>query len=151
MQLLQDGLRLELAQPKPFSRFQRPLASPHDTTAQSATALGPCAPDPIPMLYGSSAGHAPSTLSPSVFASGTHQTFAADAAPLGGMMTRVDAQRPPFWLYYVNVPEIGAAASLVREHGGEILLGPHQVPGGRWIVHCADPQGAMFAMLGTKQ
>jgi hypothetical protein len=37
------------------------LVSPHDTIAQSATAPGPCAPDPIPMLYGSSAGREPST------------------------------------------------------------------------------------------
>jgi predicted enzyme related to lactoylglutathione lyase len=25
-----------------------------------------------------------------------------------------------------------------------------QVPGGSWIAHCLDPQGAIFAMVGPK-
>jgi predicted enzyme related to lactoylglutathione lyase len=25
------------------------------------------------------------------------------------------------------------------------------VPGPMWIVHCLDPQGAMFAMVGPKR
>jgi hypothetical protein len=30
-------------------------------------------------------------------------------------------------------------------------MGPHQVPGGGWIVQCFDPQGAMFAMVANKR
>jgi predicted enzyme related to lactoylglutathione lyase len=26
-------------------------------------------------------------------------------------------------------------------------MGPHQVPGGSWILQGLDPQGAMFALL----
>jgi predicted enzyme related to lactoylglutathione lyase len=26
-------------------------------------------------------------------------------------------------------------------------MGPHQVPGGNWIVHGRDPQGALFALM----
>jgi predicted enzyme related to lactoylglutathione lyase len=29
-----------------------------------------------------------------------------------------------------------------------VLNGPMQVPGGSWIVQCADPQGAAFALVG---
>jgi predicted enzyme related to lactoylglutathione lyase len=31
---------------------------------------------------------------------------------------------------------------------GQLLNGPHQVPGGSWIAQCRDRQGAMFALLG---
>jgi predicted enzyme related to lactoylglutathione lyase len=30
------------------------------------------------------------------------------------------------------------------------LVGPHEVPGGGWIVQGIDPQGAMFAVVGPK-
>ena len=30
--------------------------------------------------------------------------------------------------------------------GGQITNGPLQVPGGGWIVHAVDPQGAHFAL-----
>jgi predicted enzyme related to lactoylglutathione lyase len=79
---------------------------------------------------------------------GTYQTFATDSASVGGMMTRPDAIPAPMWLYYFNVDDIEAAATRVKENHGMVLNGPHQVPGGSWIVQCSDPQGAMFALLG---
>ena len=35
--------------------------------------------------------------------------------------------------------------------GGEVLMGPHEVPGGSWIARCRDPQGAQFAMIGPRR
>ena len=64
----------------------------------------------------------------------------------GGMMTKTDAIPQPMWLYYFNVDDTGKAASRVRDAGGQVLMGPHQVPGGNWIAQCLDPQGAMFAV-----
>jgi predicted enzyme related to lactoylglutathione lyase len=26
-------------------------------------------------------------------------------------------------------------------------MGPHQVPGGNWVLHGRDPQGAVFALM----
>ena len=57
----------------------------------------------------------------------------------------------PFWLYYVNVEAIDAAAGRVKAGGGSVLNGPMEVPGSRWIVQCSDPQGAMFALLAPKR
>jgi hypothetical protein len=31
--------------------------------------------------------------------------------------------------------------------GGQVLMGPHEVPGGSWIVQALDPQGAVRAEL----
>ena len=38
----------------------------------------------------------------------------------------------------------------MHDNGGAILMGPHQVPGGAWIVNCRDPQGAHFSLLGQR-
>ena len=65
-------------------------------------------------------------------------------------MTKMPAEPKAHWLYYIAVPKIEAAAARVKEKGGQILNGPHEVPGGNWIVQGFDPQGVMFALVGPK-
>jgi predicted enzyme related to lactoylglutathione lyase len=48
------------------------------------------------------------------------------------------------------VGDIDAAVGRIERAGGKVMLGPQQVPGGIWIVQATDPQGAMFALLGTR-
>jgi predicted enzyme related to lactoylglutathione lyase len=81
---------------------------------------------------------------------GLYQIFEKDHDMLGGMMTKPANIPGPFWLYYFNVAAIKPAMALVSEGGGKILNGPHQVPGGSWIVQCVDPQGGLFALVETK-
>src|ERR1700734_3587076 len=85
-----------------------------------------------------------------VGAMGTYQGFSAGGAPIGGMFTKPASLPLPFWLYYFNVDDIQAAAKRVEAGGGQILYGPTEVPGGAWIVHCTDPQGAIFALLDRR-
>ncbi len=80
---------------------------------------------------------------------GVYQMFAADGVTIGGMMTRTAADPVPYWLFYVNVNGIDAAVSRLQAHGGRLLNGPHQVPGGSWIIHALDPQGALFALVSN--
>ncbi len=79
---------------------------------------------------------------------GIYQIFAVGGVPVGGMFASKD--RPPSWLYYFNVDAAEAAVSRVKAAGGELVNGPMQVPGGSWIAHCKDPQGAMFAVVGPQ-
>jgi uncharacterized protein len=81
---------------------------------------------------------------------GIYQTFATGGAPVGGMMTKASQTPMPFWLYYFNVDAVDAAMARVKDSGGQVIHGPTQVPGGSWIAHCLDPQGAIFAMVGPK-
>jgi predicted enzyme related to lactoylglutathione lyase len=67
----------------------------------------------------------------------------------GGMMTRPPGVSAPFWNIYFNVDAIGAAADRVRSNGGQVVMGPHQVPTADWIVQCLDPQGATFALMSA--
>jgi predicted enzyme related to lactoylglutathione lyase len=55
------------------------------------------------------------------------------------------------WQYYFNVDAIDAAAERVTANGGQVLMGPHEVPGGSWIIQGQDPQGAMFALVAPRR
>jgi uncharacterized protein len=81
---------------------------------------------------------------------GTYQLFSAAEETAGGIATRQAAVPMSLWLYYFNVGDIDAAAVRVKEGGGAVLNGPHEVPDGSWIIQCTDPQNAMFALAGRR-
>ena len=78
---------------------------------------------------------------------GPYQLFAVGGVAVGGMMNRIEVGMPPSWRYYINVADIDAAMGRATAHGGRLVHGPQQVPGGSWIALCADPQGGAFAMV----
>ncbi|HEX4261999.1 MAG TPA: VOC family protein [Acetobacteraceae bacterium] len=79
---------------------------------------------------------------------GTYQLFApAGGRAIGGMMTRPDPADRPSWGHVFNVEGIDAASSRVAEAGGRVTDGPHEVPGGAWVVRCTDPQDVTFALV----
>lgn len=78
---------------------------------------------------------------------GTYQLFAIDGEQSGGMMDKPATMPMPAWLFYFNVEAIDAGTERVLAHGGQVINGPMEVPGGSWIVQCVDPQGAMFALV----
>ena len=82
---------------------------------------------------------------------GMYQGFSVGAETIGGMFTKPPTLPLPFWLYYFNIDDIQTAAKRVEAGGGQILYGPTEVPGGAWIVHCTDPQGAIFALLDRRR
>jgi predicted enzyme related to lactoylglutathione lyase len=81
----------------------------------------------------------------------TYQQFSAGGKTIGGMFTKPPMVALPFWLYYFNVGSTEAAARRVTDGGGQILEGPVDVPGGSRVARCADPQGAMFALIERRK
>ena len=81
---------------------------------------------------------------------GTYLQFSAEGQTIGGMCNKPATAPASFWLYYFNVADIGAALDRVRAGGGEILEGPSDIPGGGRVARCADPQSAMFALIGKQ-
>jgi uncharacterized protein len=79
-----------------------------------------------------------------------YQLFSAARQTSGGMLTKHPSVSQPFWLHYFNVDDIGAAANRVNAGGGRILQGPIELLAGCWIVQCADPQGALFALQSAQ-
>ena len=82
---------------------------------------------------------------------GTYQLFNVGGVPAGAMFNDPTVKAAPYWMYYFNVADIDDAANRVTDSGGKIVRGVHQVPGGNWIVQATDPQGAAFALLGSKK
>lgn len=82
---------------------------------------------------------------------GTYQLFATGGEPVGGMMKMPPSIPCPCWGYYITVSGIDAAAARVKAAGGTVLMGPHQVPGGHWILQGTDPQQAYFALISDKR
>lgn len=82
---------------------------------------------------------------------GTYQLFATGGPAVGGMMNAMESVPHPVWNHYFNVDAIDAGVDRVKNAGGEVLNGPHEVPGGMWIAHCRDPQGASFAILSSRR
>jgi predicted enzyme related to lactoylglutathione lyase len=52
------------------------------------------------------------------------------------------------WRYYVRVPSIAKSVEAIKQNGGAVTVGPHEVPGGDHIIIGNDPQGAEFALVG---
>jgi predicted enzyme related to lactoylglutathione lyase len=83
-------------------------------------------------------------------AMGTYQLFSLGGTTIGGMFTKPATVPSPFWLYYFNIEDIDAAAKRVKAGGGQILNGPMEGPGSSWLLHCTDPQGVIFALVGNR-
>jgi uncharacterized protein len=82
---------------------------------------------------------------------GTYQMFTTNDSPMtGGSMRKMqnspEASMPTYWLFYFSVNGLDAAIERAKQGGGNIFMGPHEVPGGTWIALGNDPQGAMFAL-----
>lgn len=80
----------------------------------------------------------------------TYQLFSAGEQTIGGMFTKRPEDPLPFWLFYFNIGDIDAAAERVKSGGGHVFKGPLELPGGGWIARCRDPQGAAFALQGSR-
>lgn len=69
---------------------------------------------------------------------------------IGAVSPYLGDAESPIWTYYFRVPDIDAAIEKVKSGGGEISHGPSEIPGGEFIIHGVDPQGASFALVGAR-
>jgi len=72
-----------------------------------------------------------------------------DGVPRIGAVMEAPKDAPVHaWLFYFGVNSIAAVKEAIEAGGGKILNGPHEVPGGQWIIIATDPQGAAFGVVG---
>jgi hypothetical protein len=67
---------------------------------------------------------------------------------LGAIMQRGEHGPDATWQFYFGVASVAAARAAIEAGGGKVSNGPHEVPGGDWIVVATDPQGARFGVVG---
>jgi uncharacterized protein len=78
---------------------------------------------------------------------GVYQMFGQNGVPYGGIYNQMpEMQGPPAWLNYICVKDVHPLTEKIKEHGGQVINGPMEVPGGDWITMGIDPQGAPFAI-----
>jgi predicted enzyme related to lactoylglutathione lyase len=82
---------------------------------------------------------------------GTYQLFAHEGADIGGMMGLGQAAKPN-WLPYFGVDgAVSDTIAGITAAGGHVHHGPVEVPGGAFIAIAQDPQGAWFAVVGSRK
>ncbi len=78
---------------------------------------------------------------------GNYLIYGRDKKQLGGMFNKPkDAPMPVTFMYYIEVEGLNDAVERAKRHGGKVLNGPMEVPGGAHIAQLMDPQGAAFAL-----
>lgn len=83
---------------------------------------------------------------------GTYQMFGLDGVPFGGLMKKpADMPGPPGWQHYVKVDDVKRVAEVIKSHGGQVINGPMEVPGGDWIANGIDVHGGMFSVHSSAQ
>jgi predicted enzyme related to lactoylglutathione lyase len=84
-------------------------------------------------------------------AMGTYRIFGDGETQWGGMMDKPENVPASLWSYYVNVDGIDDAAERVKANGGQVIMGPMEVPDGSWVLQGTDPQGAVFALRSVER
>ena len=79
---------------------------------------------------------------------GAGDYLALELGELGGGVVEHDTERP-FWLPYVEVPDVAEATERARMLEASVLLPPREGPAG-WRSVLAAPAGAPFALWQPK-
>ena len=79
---------------------------------------------------------------------GEYRFFAHDGTTIGAVL-RPGPDGSSGWRYYIRVPSISKAVEAVKAGGGNVAMGPHEVPGGAPSPIGNDPQGARLPAGGT--
>lgn len=66
---------------------------------------------------------------------------------IGAAMDASAPQQPRAWTFYFRIPDVDAAVEQVKAGGGQVMMGPMDVPGGQRVIICTDPQGAQVGFV----
>lgn len=81
-------------------------------------------------------------------------SFIANADSKGeavGAIMRATPESPKQWNFYFRVADIEAAKARIEARGGQVLFGPHEVPGGEMVISALDPEGVSFGLVAPGQ
>ncbi len=80
-----------------------------------------------------------------------YRMFTAGGMPVAGLMALPQEAReagaPPHWLGYISVGDVDATAARVRALGGQVPVGPTEIPGVLRFAIVTDPDGAAFGVF----
>lgn len=70
---------------------------------------------------------------------------------IGAMMDRTGPGQPLKWTFYFKIADVDAAVDKVKAGGGQVIMGPIEVPGGQRIILATDPQGAAVGFVSGER
>jgi len=84
-------------------------------------------------------------------AMGAYRFLAREGIAFGAVVGLMPGHTQSHWNHYLRVDGIDAAAAAIAPHGGTLLMGPMQVPGGDWILHGRDAEGGHFCLVSPRR
>lgn len=82
---------------------------------------------------------------------GDYQFIHRSGVGIGAIMPLLQTGSRPQWTFYIGVDDIDRAAAAVHAGGGQVLMGPQEIPGGEYSLTGVDPQGASFGLVGPRK
>lgn len=82
---------------------------------------------------------------------GDYMFIQNDGVGIGAIMPLMDDVEQPVWSFFFGVDDIDRATAAVPAGGGRLDGEVQQIPGGEYSVHCFDPQGAGFGLVGPRR
>lgn len=78
-----------------------------------------------------------------------YRVISAGGQAIGGLMKKPEnmEQIPPHWGSYITVDDVDLTAKLAEEHGGIVLMPPHDIPTVGRMTVIQDPQGAVISAI----
>ena len=65
----------------------------------------------------------------------------------GGLMKRQDFPNFTYPVNVLEVPSVDDSSRAVTEHGGQVVVPKHAVPGIGYLVYCQDSEGNTFGIM----
>jgi uncharacterized protein len=75
--------------------------------------------------------------------------YRGDRVNAGMMQMPPGTEAPPHWMTFFGTDDVDADAGRIGELGGQVMVPPMDVPGGRILV-ARDPQGAAFGLFAGR-
>lgn len=69
---------------------------------------------------------------------------------IGAVSPCTDLEERKGWTFYFRVVDIHQAAQKIKDGGGKVMFGPHEVPGDDYILIASDPEGVTFGLAASK-
>ncbi|MGE0315278.1 MAG: VOC family protein [Lautropia sp.] len=82
---------------------------------------------------------------------GKYRFFHHGPAMIGAVMRKPAEMPVSMWGFYFRVADIDAAHDAIVAGGGQVILGPQEIPGGEFSINGIDPQGAAFGLVGKRR
>lgn len=77
---------------------------------------------------------------------GNYHIAQVSGRAVAGVGPVMEEGQPTAWTLYFASDDADATAKLVSEHGGQVMMGPMDIPGNGRMAIAADPTGAVFGV-----